>query len=49
MFKQDDYLTVLGQVDAQSSLGEPTRTPYTCNVRPTPGGQWQLVSLYLST
>jgi hypothetical protein len=48
MFKKDDYLTVIGQVDAQTRFGEPTRTPYTCNVRPTPGGQWQLVSLYLS-
>jgi hypothetical protein len=48
MFKKADYLTVIGQVDAQNRLGEPTHTPYTCNVRPTPGGQWQLVSLYLS-
>jgi hypothetical protein len=47
MFKKDDYLTVIGHVAAQNRFGDPTRTPYTCNVRPAPGGLWQLVSLYL--
>jgi hypothetical protein len=48
MFKKDDYLTVIGQVDPQDSFGGLTRTPYTWNLSPTPGGQWRLVSLYLS-
>jgi hypothetical protein len=48
MFKKADYLTVIGYVDAQKRLGELARTRYTCNVRPAPDGQWQLVSLNLS-
>src|SRR5215213_5320684 len=47
MFKPADYLTVTGYVDVQKSLGEPTRSRYTCNVKPAPGEQWQLVSLHL--
>jgi hypothetical protein len=46
--KVDQYLAVTGYVDAPNDLGEPTRTPYTCNVKPAPGGQWRLVSLDLS-
>src|SRR5215207_5396840 len=48
MFKKDDYLTVLGYVDAQDAAGAQIRTSYTCYVRPAPGGQWRLVSLHLS-
>jgi hypothetical protein len=48
MFKTADYLAVVGHVDAPNRFGNPTRTRYTCNVRPAPDGQWQLVSLNLS-
>ena len=47
-FKEGEHLAVVGYVDSQDGFGVQIRTPYTCNVKPAPGDQWQLVSLHLS-